>query len=213
MEASMKKTCIALPVLAIVVLAGIGSSNAQAPADKVVRLDAALDALISVDAKIEKVASGFGFTEGPVWVQRGREGYLLFTDIPGNKVHKMTSDGKVSIYEDQSGYRGPWNGWTMLTVGSATPNGPFIMVGADGLAVDPEGRLLLCAFGDRALERVEKNGTRTILADKYEGKRFNGPNDVVVSREGTIYFSDTFSALRKRADDPNKGLEQMGYFM
>jgi len=98
MEASMKKTCIALPVLAIVVLAGIGSSNAQAPADKVVRLDAALDALISVDAKIEKVASGFGFTEGPVWVQRGREGYLLFTDIPGNKVHKMTSDGKVSIY-------------------------------------------------------------------------------------------------------------------
>src|SRR6266850_60731 len=144
MEASMKKTCIALPVLAIVVLAGIGSSNAQAPADKVVRLDAALDALISVDAKIEKVASGFGFTEGPVWVQRGREGYLLFTDIPGNKVHKMTSDGKVSIYED---------------------------------------------------------------------KRLNGPNDVVVKKDGTIYFSDTFGGLRNRADDPNKGLERNGFFM
>src|SRR5262249_12817399 len=115
MEASMKRTYIALTILATVVAAATGS-NAQTPADKVVKLDPALDALISVDAKIEKVASGFGFTEGPVWVQRGREGYLLFTDIPGNKVHKMTSDGKVSIYEDQSGYRGPWNGWTMLTV-------------------------------------------------------------------------------------------------
>src|SRR5213593_633484 len=102
MEASMKKTCIALAVLTIAVIAGIGSGIAQAPADKVVKLDPALDALISVDAKIEKVASGFGFTEGPVWVQRGREGYLLFTDIPGNKVHKMTSDGKVSVYEDRA---------------------------------------------------------------------------------------------------------------
>ena len=98
----MKKTCIALAVLAIVVIAGIGSGYAQAPADKVVKLDPVLDALISVDARIEKVASGFGFTEGPVWVQRGREGYLLFTDIPGNKVHKMTSDGKVSIWQIQS---------------------------------------------------------------------------------------------------------------
>src|SRR5256714_2442283 len=119
MEASMKKTYIGLAVLGVVVIAGIGTADAQVPADKVVKLDPALDALISVDAKIEKVASGFGFTEGPVWVQRGREGYLLFTDIPGNKVHKMTSDGKVSVYEDQSGYRGPWNGSTMLTVGSS----------------------------------------------------------------------------------------------
>src|SRR5262245_2206981 len=212
-EVPMKKTFVAFAVLAVVVIAGIGSGIAQAPGDKVVKLDPALDALISVDAKIEKVASGFGFTEGPVWVQRGREGYLLFTDIPGNKVHKMTSDGKVSLYEDQSGYRGPWNGWTMLTVGSSTPNGPFIMLGADGLAVDPEGRLLLCAFGDRALERVEKDGKRTILADKYEGKRLNGPNDVVVKRDGTIYFSDTFGGLRNRADDPNKGLERNGFFM
>src|SRR5437773_9339158 len=156
MEASMK-TSIALAVLALTVSAGIGNGIAQAPADRVVKLDPALDTLISVGAKIEKVASGFGFTEGPVWVQRGREGYLLFTDIPGNKVHKMTSAGKVSVYEDQSGYRGPWNGSTMLTVGSATPNGPFIMICADGLAVYPECRLLHCAFGDRALERVEQD--------------------------------------------------------
>ena len=209
----MKKACIPLAVLAILVTAGIGRGKAQAPADKVVTLDPALDALISTDAKIEKVASGFGFTEGPVWVQRGKDGYLLFTDIPGNKVHKMTSDGKVSVYENQSGYRGPWNGWTLLTVGGTTANGPFIMVGADGLAVDPEGRLILCSFGDRALERVEKDGRRTILADKYEGKRFNGPNDVVVKKDGTIYFSDTYSGLRDRVNDPSKGLEHMAFFM
>src|SRR5438094_4858032 len=183
-------------------MSGLAIGNPQAPADKVVKLDPVLDTFISVDAKIEKVASVFGFTEGPVWVQRGREGYLLFTDIPGNKVHKMTSEGKVSVYEDQSGYRGPWNGWTMLTVGSSTPNGPFIMIGADGLAVDPEGRLVLCAFGDRALERVEKDGKRTILADKYEGKRLNGPNDVVVKRDGTIYCFDTFGGLRNPTGYP-----------
>ena len=104
----MKKTCIALALIVIAVIAGIVGGNAQVPTDKVVKLDPALDALISVDAKIEKVAPGFGFTEGLMWVQRGREGYLLFTDIPGNKVHKMTSDGEVSVYEDQSGYREPW---------------------------------------------------------------------------------------------------------
>ena len=207
----MKKACIPLAVLAIVVTAGIGRGKAQAPADKIVKLDPALDALISTDAVVEKVASGFGFTEGPVWVQRGKEGYLLFTDVPDNKVHKMTSDWKVSVYEDQSGYRGPWNGWTVLSVGGKSVNGPFIMIGADGLAVDPEGRLVLCAFGDRALERVEKDGKRTILADKYEGKRLNGPNDVVVKRDGTIYFSDTFGGLRNRADDPNKGLEHPSF--
>src|SRR5438552_13016752 len=163
MEASMK-TSIALAVLALTVIAGIGSGNAQAPADKVVKLDPALDALISVDAKIEKVASGLGFTEGPVWVQRGREGYLLFTDIPGNKVHKMTSDGKVSVYEDQCGYRGPWNGWTMLTVGSSTPNGPFIVVGADGLAVDPEGMRLVSALRDREVGSVEEDFKRAWIA-------------------------------------------------
>src|SRR5438552_14988135 len=131
MEASMK-TSIALAVLALTVIAGIGSGIAQAPADRVVKLDPALDALISVDAKIEKVASGFGFTEGPVWVQRGREGYLLFTDIPGNKVHKMTSDEKVCPYEDQSGYLGPGIGWTMVTGGSAALTRRFIIVRRDG---------------------------------------------------------------------------------
>ena len=81
------KTSIALAVLALIVIAGIGSGTAQAPADRVVKLDPALDALISVDAKIEKVASGFGFTEGPVWVQRG----LPTEKCPSTKTRAATA--------------------------------------------------------------------------------------------------------------------------
>src|SRR5436189_6004532 len=140
MEASMKRTYIALAVLATVVIAGIGS-NAQAPADKVVKLDPALDPLISVGAKIEKVASGFGFTEGPVWVQKGREGYLLFTDIPGNVVWKLTPDGKASVYLSNVGYTGPepwrWGGIQNNGFDKSDPKfEEFAMLGADGLTID-----------------------------------------------------------------------------
>src|SRR3989454_4940813 len=140
MEASMK-TSIALAVFTLIVIAGIGSGIAQAPADRVVKLDPALDALISVDAKIEKVASGFGFTEGPVWVQKGKEGYLLFTDIPGAVVWKLTADGKASVYLDNVGYNGPdrWR-WGPVSNNSKDRNDPnfeeFVMMGADGLTVD-----------------------------------------------------------------------------
>jgi gluconolactonase len=205
-------------VLAAIVTMEIGVGRAQAPSDKpaVVKLDPVLDEIISTDAKLQRVKTGFGFTEGPNWVQHGKEGYLVFSDIPGNVVYKMTPDGEVSVYLERSGYTGPFNGFTMFAVGGSTDNGPFIQLGSDGLTVDLEGRLILCAFGDRALERLEKDGKRTILADSYEGKRFNGPNDVVVKKDGAIYFSDTFSGLRDRPNDPKsaaKGLDYMGIFM
>src|ERR1700692_5106192 len=86
----------------------ISFAMAQPASDKsVVRLDPALDALVSPDAKVELVKGGFGFTEGPVWVQEGREGYLLFTDMPGNVIWKVTADGKASVYLDHTGYNGP----------------------------------------------------------------------------------------------------------
>ena len=80
---------------------------AQSAHPSVLRLDPALDAIVSADAKVELVKGGFGFTEGPVWVQKGNEGYLLFTDIPGNVVWKLTPDGKASVYQRQVGYTGP----------------------------------------------------------------------------------------------------------
>ncbi len=185
---------------------------AQSASDKaVVRLDPALDALVSADAKVETVKSGFGFTEGPVWVQKGKEGYLLFTDIPGNVIWKLTPEGKASVYLSNVGYNGPevWR-WGGIQNNGYDRNDPkfeeFAMIGADGLTLDRQGRLIIATFAGRSLMRIEKDGKRTVLADNYEGKRFGGPNDVVVKRDGAIYFTDTYGAFRLRDKDPRREL-------
>ncbi|MHB1457272.1 MAG: SMP-30/gluconolactonase/LRE family protein [Armatimonadota bacterium] len=118
--------------------------------------------LISPDAKVEKVAGGFNFTEGPVW---SKEGYLVFSDIPANMIRKVDQNGKVSTINDRSGH-------------------------ANGLTFDLEGRLIACEHGNRRVTRVELDGSMTVLADKYNGRRFNSPNDVVVKSDGSIYFTD-----------------------
>ena len=189
------------------------------PSDQgVLRLDPALDALVSPDAKVELVKGGFGFTEGPVWVQKGKEGYLLFTDIPGNVVWKLTADGKASVYADNVGYSGPevwrWGGVQNNGFDKADPKfEEFAMIGADGLTVDRQGRLILATFAGRSLMRIESNGKRTVLADRWEGKRFGGPNDVVVKSNGAIYFTDTYGAFRLRDKDPRKELDHTGVYM
>jgi len=187
-------------------------ASAQSSKDNaVVRLDPALDALVSSDARVELVKGGFGFTEGPVWVQNGGEGYLLFTDIPGNVIWKLTPDGKASIYLSNVGYNGPevWR-WGGIQNNGRERSDPgfeeFAMIGADGLTLDRQGRLIIATFGGRSLMRIEKNGQRTVLADRHDGKRFGGPNDVVVKRDGAIYFTDTFGAFRKREQDPRREL-------
>ena len=200
-----------LIVAAASMLAGF-FAYAQSANQVVLRLDPALDALVSPDAKVELVKGGFGFTEGPVWVQKGNQGYLLFTDIPGNVVWKLTADGKASVYLDNVGYNGPerWR-WGPISNNSKDRNDPqfeeFVMMGADGLTLDREGRLILATFAGRSLMRIENDGKRTVLADRWEGKRFGGPNDVVVKRDGAIYFTDTYGALRLRDKDPKKELD------
>jgi gluconolactonase len=188
-------------------------ATAEPASDKAVaRFDPALDALVSADAKVELVKGGFGFTEGPIWVQKGREGYLLFTDIPGNVVWKLTPDGKASVYLSNVGYNGPevWR-WGGIQNNGKERNDPqfeeFAMIGADGLTLDRQGRLILATFAGRSLMRIEANGARTVLADRYEGKRFGGPNDVVVKRDGAIYFTDTYGSFRLRDKDPRKELD------
>ncbi|MBV9968520.1 MAG: SMP-30/gluconolactonase/LRE family protein [Xanthobacteraceae bacterium] len=184
----------------------------------VVRLDPALDQLVAPDAKVELVKGGFGFTEGPVWMTEGKSGYLLFTDIPGNVVWKLTPDGKASVYLENVGYQGPevwrWGGIQNNGFDRSDPRfEEFAMIGADGLTVDRQGRLILATFGGRSLMRIEKNGKRTVLADKYEGHRFGGPNDVVVKSDGAIYFTDTFGSFRQREKDPRKELDFTGVYM
>jgi gluconolactonase len=196
-----------------------GFASAQSAGDNaVVRLDPALDALVSPDAKVELVKGGFGFTEGPVWMQEGKTGFLLFTDIPGAVVWKLTPDGKVSVYLDKVGYQGPevwrWGGIQNNGFERTDPRfEEFAMIGADGLTVDRQGRLILATFAGRSLMRIEKNGKRTVLADNYQGHRFGGPNDVVVKSNGAIYFTDTYGSFRQREKDPRKELDFTGVYM
>jgi len=206
-------------------MAALASSfaTAQTASDAVVRLDPALDALVAPDAKVELVKGGFGFTEGPVWVQASKSrkngGYLLFTDIPGNVIYKLTpQDGKASVYLANAGYNGPdiWRWGGIQNNGRERTDSlfeEFAMIGADGLTLDRQGRVIVATFAGRSLMRVESDGKRTVLADRYEGKRFNGPNDVVVKRDGAIYFTDTFGGLRLRDKDPRKELEYNAVFM
>jgi len=191
---------------------------AQSTSQAVLGLDPALDAVVSANAKVELVKGGFGFTEGPVWVQKGAQSYLLFTDIPGNVVWKLTPDGKASVYLENVGYNGPevwrWGGIQNNGFDKADSRyEEFAQIGADGLTLDREGRLILATFAGRSLMRIETNGKRTVLADRWEGKRFGGPNDVVVKSNGAIYFTDTYGAFRLREKDPRKELDFNAVYM
>src|SRR5215468_6143236 len=208
-------------IVTAVIACLLAGSVAMAQSSKnngVVRLDPALDALVSPDAKVELVKGGFGFTEGTVWVPQGRQGRLLFTDIPGNVIWSLMPDGTASLYLSQVGYNGPevWR-WGGLQNNGRERTDPqfeeFPMIGANGLTLDPQGRLIVATYAGRSLMRIEKNGQRTVLADRYEGKRFGGPNDVVAKRDGAIYFTDTFGGLRLREKDPRRELDFNGVYM
>ena len=176
----------------------------------VVRLDPALDELVSPDAKVEKVIDGFLFTEGPVWVQKGR--YLLFSDIPANVINKWNEvDSKVSILLAHSGFTGS----DATGIGKQQTNGhnTFFNIGSNGITLDRQGRVVFSAMGDREIVRMEKDGSRTVLASRYEGKRLNSTNDLVYKRDGTLYFTDPPSGLRDGDKDPRKELPFDGVFM
>src|SRR6266704_2916250 len=213
----MKNFSISAAILFTATL-GVCAASAQAQGDKptIVRLDPALDALVSPDAKLQLVKSGFGFTEGIIWVEQGR--YLLLSDIPANVIYKLTPKGEVYIYMHRSGYTQPdiWRVGFEQTNGK-DPGDPlfekFYMIGSNGLALDRQGRLIIATWAGRSIDRIEKDGKRTILADRFDGKQFNGPNDVIVKRNGTIYFTDTYGGLRLREKDPRKGLDFQGVYM
>src|SRR5262249_36102105 len=152
---------------------------AQPTQRAVLTLDPALEHLVPSSAKLELLKGDyFGFVEGPVWVPEGGSGYLLFSDLPANAVYKWTPKGELSVAIPRSGFTGR----DSSTAGAELNNGRLtvIILGSNGLTRDRQGRLIICAHGDRTLVRIEKDGTRTILADHYDGKRLNSPNDVVV---------------------------------
>jgi gluconolactonase len=154
---------------------------------KVERLDPSANEIIPDGANLEKLATGFTWTEGPIWT---RDGYLLFAEIPSNSIRKLSSGGSVSVFLQPSGYKG-----------SATFGGPES--GSNGMTLDAHGRLTVAGHAQRDVYRIEtlSNPARTtILADTYEGKRLNSPNDLVYKSDGSLYFTDPPYGLPTQKD-------------
>jgi gluconolactonase len=199
------KTATSLLLAAIVCALALPTS-AQQPAakssevGKIERKDPRFDKLIPKNAKIIKVAEGFKWCEGPVWVPA--KGCLLFSDIPNNVVNQYIPGQGVKPYLKPSGYTG--------TKPREGKNGDE--PGSNGLMLDKDGRLCLCEHGDRRVTRIEKDGTKTVLADKFEGKRFNSPNDLVFKSNGDLYFTDPPYGLPKQWDDPARELDFCGVY-
>jgi gluconolactonase len=197
---AMKKSAQVLGVVALVALAIL---KVQADgANEVIRLDPALDDILAADAKVEKVASGFGRLEGPVWVREGK-GYLIFSDMPADAMYKWSPDGGITQFLRPSGY---------TSAGTPDVSVP-LNFGSNGITLDRQGRVIFCTHGDRNVARLEKDGRRTVVADRYEGKRFNGPNDLVVKSDGAVYFTDPGEGLRKGKDDPAREIPFDGVYL
>jgi gluconolactonase len=163
---------------------------------KIDRFDPAFDKLVPPDAKLEKLAEGFVWSEGPVWIRDG--GYLVFSDVPKNTAFKWKEGEGISVFLKPSGYSGS----------TARGDEP----GSNGLTVDSQGRLVLCQHGDRRVARLEKDRTQTTLADKYLGKRLNSPNDLVYKSNGDLYFTDPPYGLKGENQDPKKELPYNGVY-
>lgn len=172
----------------------------NAPVRGIERLSPAMDRVIPASAEIEVLGEGFEWSEGPVWVEA--EDMLLFSDVPTNTLYKWTAENGVEQYLKPSGY-----------TGDAEP----AREGANGLALDEQGRLLLCQHGDRRLARMTAPldapaPTFETVAAEYQGKRFNSPNDLALHSGGAIYFTDPPYGLPGKDDDPDKELPYNGVF-
>jgi gluconolactonase len=168
---------------------------------KIEVMDPAMLKYVAQDTKVEILAEGFKWSEGPLWIENGK--YLLFSDIPPNKVMKWSEKDGLTEYLHPAGYTG-----TVPREGEP---------GSNGLILDNQGRLVMCHHGDRRMARMEAPLDKPVskfvtLADKYEGKRFNSPNDAVYHSSGDLYFTDPPYGLVKNMDDPAKELSYQGVF-
>ncbi|HEX2104103.1 MAG TPA: SMP-30/gluconolactonase/LRE family protein [Solirubrobacteraceae bacterium] len=175
-----------------------GRSAALAPVDlHVERSDPRLDAVVPADARAERVAGGFEFTEGPVWA--GAAG-LLISSPNTNAIYRLEPEaGRVAVFRPKSGY-------------ADVDVGRYHQPGSNGLTFDPEGRLTICQHGNRRVIRVNPHGDTTVLADRYDGRRLNSPNDLVYRSDGTLYFTDPPFGLPDVFDDPDRELLFSGVF-
>jgi gluconolactonase len=195
----------------IFLAAGRASGTTPDPADsaeagvlssaplKVDRLDPSIDSIIPAGAVLERIATGFTWVEGPVWTH----GSLFFAEIPSNSIRCWTPGKGVSIFLQPSGYKGS------AAYGGREP-------GSNGMTLDALGRLTVAGHAQRDVFRFESldpKGTITILAESYQGKRLNSPNDLVYRSDGSLYFTDPPYGLRTQNDsDPEKQLKVNGVY-
>lgn len=160
------------------------------------KLDPALDALIAPDTKIEVIAEGFRWTEGPVWNAEANE--LLFSDIPNNVIHAWSDEKGLRVFMKPSGYTG------VSDYGKEA--------GSNGLTFDKYGRLFLAEHGDRRISVLAKNGGKMTVADRFQNMRLNSPNDLVIHSKGVVYFTDPIYGLPKGENDPSREIPFCGVF-
>jgi gluconolactonase len=175
---------------------GVPQAQPPLPPARVIVLDPAMSSLVEPDAAIERWDMGYGFVEGPVWT---RDGALLFSDIPGNTIFRTTADRKTTVFRKPSGY-------------DAVDRRPGQHVGSNGLTLDREGRLIVAEHGNRRVSRIDAGGRLTVIADRFDGKRLNSPNDVIVKSDGTIYFTDPPYGLPLQDKDPAKEIPFSGIY-
>jgi gluconolactonase len=175
---------------------GTVNTNNYPTIGQVVRFDPALEQLIPKDAKIEVVATGFEWSEGAVWNKL--DGSVLFSDIPRNCVMRWKEKIGTTLFLEPAGYTGT------ADYGKEP--------GSNGLAFDSEGRLISCEHGYRRISMLTKDGGKRTLADNYQGKRLNSPNDLAIKSNGDIYFTDPPYGLPNRYEDPRRELDFCGVY-
>ncbi len=193
----MKRLRLAGMLVPLLVAAACGAPDqpATSGAGVILRVDPRFDALVPIDARIEKLADGFVFTEGPVWIRD--ESRLLFSDVRANVLYQWTEAEGASplidpVFEGDLAGRGS--------------------VSSNGLTLDAEGRLIICEHGNRLISRLERDGTRTTIVDNYQGRRLNSPNDAVYSTDGWLYFTDPPYGLEGQDESPLRELDFNGIY-
>ena len=204
----MIKLDAATMLLTAVLITACGSSEPVTPATEqtpdlnvetvvgeILRVDPRLDELIATDARIEKLADGFVFIEGPVWDRN--ESRLLFSDVRGNTIYQWTETNGATPFIDP------------VFEGDRTGRGS---ISSNGLTLDDEGRLIICEHGNRRISRLEADGSRSVVVDTYQGNQLNSPNDAVYASDGSLYFTDPPYGLEGLEDSPLRELDFNGVY-